>query len=142
MFGRAVCTLGWIIIGAVIEGAAARCLHYEPTEVAVTGFVFERDDWGPPNYGEDPAHDSHERHDYVRLDRPLCVIGDSASNLNSATENNLKLLQLTWSQPKRPSSIGRHVLLRGKLFHGFSGHHHTRVLLWVDAAEPLPLAHR
>lgn len=128
---------------AAIEGSTAQCLNYEPTKVTITGWVFERADWGPPNYGEDPAHDSRERHDYVRLDKPICVVGSSHSDLDDQTETGVKLMELSWD-PKGvpfPPAIGRRVVLRGTLFHGFDAHHHTPVLLWVTAVDP-SAAHR
>ena len=119
--------------------SATHCLKYMPAEVTVVGRVYEQTDWGPPNYGEDPAHDSRERHDYIHLDKPLCVAGSQYSDLNDIPERNVLIMELTWDTEKKllANAVGRRVLLRGGLFHGFNGHHHTRVLLMVSHLELL-----
>jgi hypothetical protein len=119
--------------------SAAGCLKYMPAKATVVGRVYERTDWGPPNYGEDTTHDSRERHLYVRLKKPLCVAADRHSNSNDPAEEKVQIMELTWD-PKKvpvPATVGRWVLLNGGLFHGDNGHHHTRVLLMVSSVKPI-----
>jgi len=137
--------VGFVVVCAALlapaVGSATQCFKYQPAKVSVSGTVFERSDWGPPSYGEDPAHDRRERHDYIRLDKPLCVAVDPRSDLNSVTdsvtERNVRLMELSWDRGPFPNAVGRRVLLSGGLFHAFTGHHHTRVLLMVSRVEPL-----
>jgi hypothetical protein len=109
--------------------ASGHCFKYAQANVAVIGKVVERTDWGPPNYGEDPAHDSRERHNYVLLEQPLCVDGD----FDDPAERDVRTMELAWDPDKEPfpAAVGRRVRLNGFLFHAISGHHHTRVLLMV-----------
>ena len=73
--------------------SAAHCWRYEPSKIVVTGHIFERSDWGPPNYGENPKTDSHERHLFIRLNAPLCVMGDQHGDTpNTQTEMNVKTI--------------------------------------------------
>jgi len=115
---------------------AAPCFKYgPPAKAQVSGRLFKRTDWGPPNYGEDPAHDSHERHTYIRLDKLLCVVGrDTRANLDEIPEMHVSIMELAWDprQLKFTYPAGRHLLLFGWLFHGDNGHHYTRVLLFVS----------
>jgi hypothetical protein len=131
--------IGFIVVCASVllasaAGSAAHCLRYLPSKVSVTGTVFERTDWGPPNYREDPAHDRPEPHDYIRLDTPLCVFGVPGDAPDDITEKNVSIMELAWDSEEWPipNVVGRHVLLTGGLFHAISGHHHTRVLLMVS----------
>jgi len=139
MYARIACAIACFIATTESSTASDHCLQYEPSKVAVTGSIFERTDWGPPNYGEDPTHDTRERHDYIRLETTLCVIGNTRSDSYDQTERNVKFMELAWDPEKMPFPrvVGRHAVLHGTLFHGFDGHHHTRVLLSVTAVEPL-----
>jgi hypothetical protein len=139
MFARIAYTAVCLIALTDSSIASDHCFQYGPAKVAVKGWIFERTDWGPPNYGDDPAHDSRERHDYIRLDKTLCVIGNPRSDSYDQTERNVKLMELAWQPEKMPfpPTIGRHASLCGTLFHGFDGHHHTRVLLSVTAVGPM-----
>jgi len=134
---RIALIVGFAVLLAPTAALAARCLQYEPAKVAVSGVVFARTDWGPPGYGEDPAHDERERHLYVRLDRSLCVLRSYRDDPDDQTERNVRVMELTWAFGAFPKVQDRHVLMRGHLFHGYDGHHHTRVLLWVDRVRRL-----
>lgn len=127
---------------ASAAGSAVPCFRYEPAKVSVSGTVFERTDWGPPNYGEDPAHDRREPHDYIRLDKPLCVFGVPGDAPDDITENNVSIVELARDSEEWPipNAVGRHVLLTGGLFHAISGHHHTRVLLMVSRVRAATVA--
>jgi hypothetical protein len=55
------------------------------------------------------------------------------SDPNDTSEEDVKLMELSWNAREQPfpNVVGRRVLLGGGLFHGWSGHHHARVLLIV-----------
>src|SRR5689334_11373468 len=93
----------WLLSGSAFAG----CYQYEPGQVTVRGRIFLRTDFGPPGYGEDPAHDSREGHIYIKLDKELCV-EDSA---DGEAESNVKIMQMVYMihQPFKRSWIGRHV---------------------------------
>jgi len=118
----------------------ARCAKYEPAIVRVNGAIFVGEDFGPPGYGEDPAHDSREEHLYIALDTPLCVVAGDSSGLNSAAQSNVKSMEMTYDLNRirfQDGWLGRRAVVEGTLFHAFSGHHHTRVLIRVEAISVL-----
>ena len=69
-----------ILLGVPLTlcGAAegADCLNYGPAVATLTGKITARTTFGPPNYGEDPAHDRREKYWYLNLDAPICVNGN------------------------------------------------------------------
>ncbi len=114
--------------------AHANCLEYGPAKVTLTGVISERTDFGPPNYGEDPKRDSKERHLYLKLDKVVCVSAQAGDNYNDAESGVTTMQMVYFTHLKfRKEWIGKHVSVTGTLFHGFSGHHWTAVL--IDAAE-------
>ncbi len=69
------------------------------------------------------------------LDRPIDVIATNKVT-NSESEKNVKVIQLIlsggfWDQTKELGR-GAHVILKGELWHQYTGHHHSRILLDVD----------
>jgi hypothetical protein len=56
--------------------------------------------YGPPNYGEDPAHDAKEIYWYLELDDPICVNGKKQHSKEHSEEmqgeNNLRQLQIVY----------------------------------------------
>ena len=124
------------VVGALVTvpncASATRCLKYDPAPVTLTGTMFERWDFGPPNYGEDPATDSKELYFYVRLDRATCVDATLNADDNDGTsERHITLMQIVYfvRESFNKAWLGRHVAVSGTLFHAISGHHHTRVLI-------------
>ena len=118
----------------------AHCFKYEPALVTISGTISVREDYGPPNYGEDPAHDSRESHLYIALDNPLCVDAGDESGPNAEAESNVKSMEMVYFKPFQNRWLGRQVLVEGTLFHAFSGHHHTPVLIRVKTARLLKRA--
>src|SRR5882724_9525910 len=51
----------------------AQCLKYPPDTATVTGVVHLKTFFGPPGYGEDPAHDRKETQALLTLDEALCI---------------------------------------------------------------------
>lgn len=132
----------WAACCLTLQGAAADavCFKYWPAKVSVTGRLFVREDFGPPNYGENPAIDSREKHIYVDLDAPMCVVaGDDQSDFAPA-ERDLKIMQLVYRVDAKDwdnAWIGKRARLTGTLYHAHTGHHWTPVLMTVERTELL-----
>lgn len=124
--------------------ASNRTLSYDPEVVELIGVLDLQTFPGPPNYESIQNGDDVERHFYLKLDAPVDVkpVGKLSTIDNSEIELNVKIIQLAingedaslWSQ-FRKSGKGSHVKIIGKLFHRFTGHHHSRVLLNVEKME-------
>lgn len=116
------------------QAQAGPCLGYEPQSVTLTGVITRHMNYGPPNYGEDPAHDEKETYWRLDLAKPICVKGDSADpskDANTEDERNIRHLEIVYSNgyPVGPGWVGHRVTVTGTLFHRITGHHHTTVLI-------------
>jgi len=123
-----------------VLGAEARKFHYEPEKVTLTGTVEKQTFPGRPGYESIKNGDEIERGWYLRLSTPLNIEkSNQDSDPNTETERNVKILQLAWESEAVEKmvvrSIGKTVSLSGHLFHASNGHHHSRVLMWVDASK-------
>src|SRR5262249_30973200 len=74
--------------------ADGACLDYEPTVVTLTGTITRHMEYGPPNYGEDPAHDAKEIYWYLELDNPICVNGKDEDSPEMQGETDVRKLQI------------------------------------------------
>jgi Domain of unknown function (DUF4431) len=94
--------------------------------------------YGPPGYGEDPAHDSRETQAQLRLARPVCVNDDSGG---VAERYQLVITLVPLGKGVHFSRlIGQRIQVRGKLYPAETGHHHTPLLLSVEnAADVRPM---
>ena len=115
--------------------------HYEPEEVVLSGKIERQTFPGPPGYESIGKGDEIERGWYLRLHQAIRVeVGKNNSDGNAQPEKNVRILHLTWNYEAKKidasiqKSVGKQVTLKGHLFHAFSGHHHARVLMWVDEA--------
>jgi hypothetical protein len=120
-----------LLIGAIFmmptSAALAKCMKYGPT-VVVTGRIVARTNYGPPNYGEDPAHDSKEKQLYVKLAAPICV--DARDDEQAVA--GVRLIQLIYCCEFRRDWIGKRMSVRGTLLPWETGHHHTPVLIEIS----------
>ena len=117
--------------------AANKCEKYEPAVVTLKGVVNIVQAYGPPNFGEDPAHDAKEPFNKLTVERPICVDqgkDDLEPGVSEAAEFQL-VLGIGQSSPQSfPSRfLGKPVTISGKLFHSITGHHHTEVLIDVTS---------
>jgi hypothetical protein len=114
-------------------------LSYEPTIVELEGTLTVKTYYGPPNYGENPKTDTKEKQWILILSDPVDVIGnkDSHDDLHTVSVHNITDVQLVLLGP-HDNLIGKTVLVKGTLFHGFTGHHHTDVLMDVQSISPRP----
>ena len=123
----------WFLVALVVtSGSFAQCLKYAPEVVTLTGVVHLKTFYGPPGYGEDPAHDRKERQALLTLDQPLCVAKGLDDGLEEpeADQHEVTLVPLG-AHPNLSSFRGKHVRVRGTFFHAITGHHHTALLLDV-----------
>lgn len=137
-----------VAIGATIilssAVSAGECLNYEPAIVSIQGRVSLKPAYGPPGYGEDPKHDAHEDYLALTFDAPVCVTASSKPHSEDVGETDIKTMQLAFPTAKAFQDakqwIGKHTSVNGSLYHAFSGHHHTLVLMTVQeiAESPKP----
>lgn len=108
-------------------------LSYEPAVVELRGKLITKWYYGPPNYGEDPITDSRELLPILVLDHPVNVRGnpDPEAGPNKVSVENVRDMELVLTIPHK-NMIGKKVIVKGTLFHGFTGHHHTDVLMSVQ----------
>lgn len=117
--------------------ATARCLHYEPSPVTLTGEVRSRTVPGPPNYSNIARGDIPEKIYLLELSEPVCVSGDPTSNLNNKSQADLTEIQLSIPAEKVRGLVGRRVQVSGTLFGAHTGHHRTPVVLRVSKLKAL-----
>jgi len=114
--------------------ASAASLRYEPSVVELGGTVVLEEHFGPPGFGEDPKTDLVELIAVLVLDEPISVEGDpQGDGLNQTSYSDVRRLQLVRAYTDPPFSpyAGKHVAVSGTLYEGFTGHHHTDVLIRV-----------
>jgi len=126
--------------------ASNHTVTYEPATVELSGVLDLQTFPGPPNYESIGEGDDIERHFYLKLDNAVDVTskGEHPAVSNLEEERGVAILQLAidgendvlWAR-FRKAGKGAHVRIRGTLFHRFTGHHHSRVLLSVKDIAPL-----
>jgi len=104
--------------------------------VTLEGTLIRRPYPGPPNYESVPDGDQRDTALILSIPRPICVAPDSASDEGDRQlESGVRELQLAigtdsvWAQLR--AAHGSRLRVTGELFHAISGHHRTRVVLWV-----------
>jgi hypothetical protein len=108
-------------------------LRYEPAVVKPLRILVMDAYYGPPNYGEDPETDGIERGWALKLDRPVDVLADPDSDINTEPVVDVWRVQLVpGAKVKLAPYLGRRVMLEGTLFHSHTAHHHTDVPLIVQ----------
>ena len=110
------------------------CYSYGPSVVTLHGVIKRHTFPGPPNYESIERGDRPETYWILQLETPICVSRDTSSELN-VSENNIKELQLVLNEDeysKHSNFLKIRVAVKGTLFHGFSGHHNTHVLITVN----------
>ena len=128
------------VLSPTVVVATTGVAHDAPENVQVFGVIEQQTFPGRPEYHSIKAGDEVERGWYLRL--PVAIDVQLAKNNadgNAEPEVGVRVLQLTWAGKAVEAvirrSVGQRLKLVGHLFHGFNGHHHTRVLMWVDGAE-------
>jgi hypothetical protein len=139
-----------LILGLLVSQSYAYSrpvFTYEPAVVDLVGALDLQTFPGPPNYESIQGGDKLERHFYLKLDSPVDVVphGEHPTVDNPEEERNVQIMQLAidgedealWASFKKLGK-GAHVKVTGTLFHRFTGHHHSRVLLSVSRMELIP----
>jgi hypothetical protein len=128
------------------EGAV---YFYEPLMTDLTGTVEMQTFPGPPNYMSIFEGDILERGWYLRLENKIEVFRKvlNRENIEDIREKNVDILQLAfdttqanWKITKRLLSPGAKIKVTGRLFHSWSGHHHSRVLISVSKVERIEMS--
>ena len=121
-----------LLVSSTSFGAEGPCLRYEPAVVHLLGRVVRRTFPGPPNYENIQKGDQPETQALLKLDQPICVLGDPKDELNSEDEHDQRLVTLVpASGMKMASFLGARVRVEGTLFHAITMHHRTPVLITV-----------
>lgn len=113
-------------------------LSYQPAVVELKGTLSLRRYYGPPNYGENPKNDTKETMFILILSQPVNVRGnpDPKAGFDRQSVKNIRRIQLVLTIPYK-GLIGKRVIVKGTLFHAFTAHHHTDVLMDVRSIEEL-----
>ncbi len=115
------------------ESEKKEWLEYEPAVVELKGKLGIETFFGPPNFGENPETDSKERSWILSLNKPINVRAKTETDpILGPSVEDVRKLQLVMPKPYR-ELIGKKVIVKGTLFHGHTGHHHTDVLLDVQS---------
>ena len=109
-------------------------LSYEPAVVELRGKLTTKWFYGPPNFGENPKTDAKEEFFILILSKAINVRGntDIESDFNRISVEHVREMELVLSVPHK-NLIGKNVIVKGTLFHAFTGHHHTDVLMSVQS---------
>jgi len=108
---------------AAAHGArSGRCV-IKLGESVVIGSLSSRVVYGPPNYGEDPQTDSKETIYLLKFD-PSCADALGARKIGG---NQFQLVGEKVIGVQK--FLGKKVVVKGEIFRGETGHHHTRFVL-------------
>ncbi|MFG6459693.1 DUF4431 domain-containing protein [Roseateles sp. BYS96W] len=125
--------LATLLLCAALTGAPAQaaCLAYGRPLAGLAGKLEVRDFFGPPGYGENPGTDRRERQAVLVLDEPVCA--DAGALAGEVAEVGQRELTLTpgGAGIGFTAWAGRRVVVGGELFHAFTAHHHTPLLVRV-----------
>ncbi len=120
-------------LGVYAGAQESKWLAYEPAVVQLEGKLVLEAKYGPPGYGENPKVDQKVCVLILVLSEPVNVRGDLNSDLNTESFEGVKQIQLAVPGKFRKDLIGKKVVVKGSLFRGHTGHHHTNVMMNVSA---------
>jgi hypothetical protein len=117
-------------------------VSYQPKVVEFNGTLSVKTYYGPPNYGENPDTDAKEPLPILILSKPVNVRGNPnpKAGFDRRSVEDLREIQLVLTMPHK-DFIGKTVLVKGTLFHAFTAHHHTDVLMDVRSIKLDPEDH-
>jgi len=117
---------------AISPAIAAKpiCEAYDIEGVVLSGTVVLRTFFGPPNYGENPETDEKEVQALLKLDHPLCTV-ESVEREEQAERNQRQVTLVPLGGFSLKPYAGKHVSVKGSLFHADNGHHRTPVLIAI-----------
>lgn len=129
-----------LMIVFISSASVAKTPHvfFEPVVVKLEGTIRTLKFPGPPNYESIKNGDADETGPYLILNNPIDIqLVPKIQIGNDEPEKNVKLIQLVvrdnndWRYVKE----GNYIQIKGTLFHASTGHHHARVLLWINKIE-------
>ena len=128
-------------LGETDQKTQEKWLSYQPTIVELKGTLIIKTYYGPPNYGENPDTDAKEALPVLILNTPVNVWGNPnpKAEFDRKPAEDVREVQLVLAMPHK-QFIGKALLVRGTLFHAFTGHHHTEVLMDVRSIKLDPKA--
>ena len=119
-----------LLVAALWAGpVAAQCLEYEPKVVSLSGALSRETQPGRPNYESVANGDEPETIWVLTLKTPICMLSANNINVGEKSETEIQLALDNEQYNKYRSLVGQSVTVTGKLFHGYTGHHHKRLLL-------------
>ena len=127
-----------LIISAPMA-ARSQCLESEPAPVTLTGTIYAKNFPGPPNFDSIRAGDERMQYWIFRLDKPICVEGDSFDNTRAFNVRDLQLVfpdRSFYTQYRRYVREHRRFKVTGSLFHQQTGHHVTKILITIKTLTP------
>ena len=127
-----------LIISAPMA-ARPQCLETEPAPVTLSGTIYAKNFPGPPNFDSIRAGDERMRYWIFRLDKPICVEGDSFDNTRAFKVRDLQLVfpdGSFYTHYRRYVREHRRFKVTGSLFHRNTGHHVTNILVSVKTLTP------
>jgi hypothetical protein len=123
-----------LIAGALIVfsvNAAAQCLDYEPSAVALSGTIVRQTFPGPPNYESVARGDTPERVWILRLARPVCVNVADHYDIHEVGIKQFQLVLKPEFYRRFSHLVGKSATATGTLYHAYNGHHYKKLLLIV-----------
>ena len=131
----------WIVLGisfgpALAQTPTSPCLSYEPGAVKLSGILVRKTFPGPPNYEDIHRGDRPETYWLLNLPQPVCVDEDKRDPDLNPAHDGIRIVQLVLTgeaYKKYKNLVGKRVVATGTLFCEHTGHHHTPVLLTVNA---------
>jgi hypothetical protein len=136
--GSKIFTLLILLLATAATASAQSCLSYDPAEVQLSGTLSKQVVPGPPNYESVRKGDKPETIWILTLDKAVCVTGNT-DDVNEPEQNvtdlQLLLQQEHFAQLRKLPGGKVQVVSLGKLFHGHTAHHRTKVLLDVKEIE-------
>lgn len=121
-----------LLIGCLPSHRGSILRYDQP--VQLSGRVVLQEQYGPPNYGENPDSDSKVRILVLQLRRSISVKPDTGNTASLDSMENIREVQLlpaTASVVLEVSLADRWVTAHGSLAQAITGGHYTRVVMFV-----------
>ena len=124
------------LVGSIYSSASGqKCLQYGPT-VSLRGTLRSQVFSGPPNYESIKRGDRKETAIILTLVSRTCTSGNSPDSFD-VPERKIREMQLVVTKPAHwklvERRMGKRVVITGTLFHANTGHHRTKVLIYVTS---------
>jgi hypothetical protein len=134
---RAVFVIAACVLIVSTAQAGEGCFKYEPQQVVtLEGKVITRTFFGQPGYGETPEIDTREKQAILLSSSKICTVA-GGYNDQPAETNQSEITLVPMAIKSLIPYIGKQVTVKGGLFHAVTGHHHTPLLISVQAIESL-----